>query len=73
MDPNTFIDTKITHLTNKLAKEKNKRIYISGDFNFDLIKYSNHVHTASFLDKMTSNLLVPLILIPTKINTKTIP
>ena len=70
MDTNVFIDNKINHITNILAKEKNKKIYISGDFNFDLIKYSNHADTANFFDKMTSNLLVPLILIPTKINSK---
>ena len=40
MDTNVFIDSKLNHITNILAKEKNKRIYIAGDFNFDLIKYS---------------------------------
>ena len=48
----------------------NKNIYIAGDINFDLLKYANHSETANFFDKMTSNLLVPLILIPTKINSK---
>ena len=70
MDTNVFIDNKLNHITNILAKEKNKKIYIAGDFNFDLLKYSNHSDTANFFDKMTSNLLVPLILVPTKINTK---
>ena len=70
MDTNVFIDNKLNHVTNKLAKERNKRIYIAGDFNFDLLKYSKHTDTANFFDKMTSILLVPLILIPTKINTK---
>ena len=70
MDTNVFIDKKLHHVTNILAKEKSKKIYIAGDFNFDLLKYSNHNDTANFFDKMTSNLLVPLILIPTKINTK---
>ena len=65
-----FSHQKLHHITNILAKEKNKNIYIAGDFNFDLLKYSNHSETANFFDKMTSNLLVPLILIPTKINTK---
>ena len=67
-----FIDHKLAHITNILSKEKNKKVYIAGDFNFDLLKYSNHDKTADFYDKMTSNLLVPLILIPTKINTKMI-
>ena len=70
LDPTMFIDHKLAHITNILSKEKNKKVYIAGDFNFDLLKYSNHDKTADFYDKMTSNLLVPLILIPTKINTK---
>ena len=61
MDTNTFIDKKLNHITNILSKEKNKKIYIAGDFNFDLLRYSNHAETANFFDKMTSNLLVPLI------------
>ena len=55
MDTNLFIDNKLTHITNTLAKEKNKKIYIAGDFNFDLLEYSNHSDTSNFFDKMTSN------------------
>ena len=53
-----------------MTKEHNKKIYIAGDFNLDLLKYSNHQDTANFFDKMTSNLLIPLIIVPTKINTR---
>ena len=67
---NIFIDNKLTHITNIISREKNKKVYIAGDFNFDLLKYSCHGQTADFYEKMTSNLLVPLIVIPTKINTK---
>ena len=70
LDPTIFIDQKLTHITNILSREKNKKVYIAGDFNFDLLKYSKHDLTADFYDKMTSYLLVPLILIPTKINSK---
>ena len=70
LDPTIFIDQKLSHITNILSREKNKKVYIAGDFNFDLLKYSKHDLTADFYDKMTSNLLVPLILIPTKINSK---
>ena len=48
----------------------NKKIYISGDFNFDLLKSTSHPDTADFYNKMSSNLLLPSIIIPTKINTK---
>ena len=70
MDTSTFTDNKLSKITNIIAKEKNKKVYIAGDFNFDLLKYSSHGCTADFYDKMTSNLLIPLIVIPTKINTK---
>ena len=70
MNTTDFIDEKLSQVTNRLAKEKNKKVYIAGDFNFDLLKYSSHNDTSNFYDKMTANLLVPLILVPTKINTK---
>ena len=70
MNTTDFIETRITQVVDKLAKEKNKKVYIAGDFNFDLLKYSSHGDTADFYDKMTANLLVPLILVPTKINSK---
>ena len=70
MDTSTFTDNKLSKITNIIAKEKNKKVYIAGDFNFDLLRYSSHGCTADFYDKMTSNLLIPLIVIPTKINTK---
>ena len=70
MDTNTFTDEKLTEVMHILSREKNKKVHIAGDFNFDLLKYSQHSSTADFYDKMTSNLLVPLISVPTKINTK---
>ena len=70
LNPNDFTENKLTQIFDKLAKENNKKVYIAGDFNFDLLKYSVHGDTADFFDKMTSNLLVPLILVPTKINSK---
>ena len=70
MNTTDFTDIKLSQITNILAKEKNKKVYIAGDFNFDLLKYSSHTDTSNFFDKMTSNLLVHLILVPTRINTK---
>ena len=70
MNTTDFTDIKLSQITNILAKEKNKKAYIAGDFNFDLLKYSSHTDTSNFFDKMTSNLLVHLILVPTRINTK---
>ena len=48
MDTNVFIDNKLNQITNILVKEKNKNVYIAGDFNFDLLKYSEHPETANF-------------------------
>ena len=68
MDTNIFSENKLTYLMNKLIRENKKKIYIAGDFNFDLLKFASHQDTAIFFNKMTSNFLTPLIIIPTKIN-----
>ena len=68
MDTNIFNDDYLKDLTDKLSRE-NKNIYISGDFNFDLLKVAVHNETFDFFDIMMSNFLQPLINIPTKINT----
>ena len=68
MATNIFIENKLTYLMNTLITENKKNIYIAGDFNFDLLKFASHQDTANFFNKMTSNLLTPLIIIPTKIN-----
>ena len=54
MDTNIFIDDKINRVTNELTKENNKNVFISGNFNFYLLKQSYHAETANFHDKMTS-------------------
>ena len=49
MDTSTFIDDKLSGLMNKLIKENKKKVYIAGDFNFDLLKLS-HADTANFYE-----------------------
>ena len=66
---NEFNDVKLDWLLKKIINEKNKNIYPAGDFNFDLLKVSTHDETSSFFNRMTSNFLLPVITIPTKINT----
>ena len=68
MDVNNFIDEKLDTLMHKLSFEKNKKVFIAGDFNFDLLKISSHIETLNFFNKMTSNFLLPTITLPTKIN-----
>ena len=70
MDTTQFTDDKLNELMLKLSHERNKRVYIAGDFNFDLLKTSTHNATSLFYNKITSNLLIPLIALPTKINRK---
>ena len=59
MDTNIFIENKLTYLMNKLITENKNKIYIAGDFNFDLLKFASHQDTANIFNKMTSNLLTP--------------
>ena len=42
MDPNTFIDDKLTNIMQIISNDKNKKVFLAGDFNFDPLKYSQH-------------------------------
>ena len=66
-----FNENHIRELIHKLSIESSTNIFIAGDFNFDLIKALSHQQTADFYDLLTSNFLLPMILLPTKINTGT--
>ena len=50
----------------QLNKE-NKEVYISGDFNLDLLKYENKPIIRDFYNLMTSNGYLPLITQPTRL------
>ena len=67
MNPVEFIDDYLNKITDKISKE-NKKIFIAGDFNFNLLNTSTHPETFDFFDTMMSNFLLPVITIPTKIN-----
>ena len=68
MDENIFVDEYLQPLIDKLQLE-NKNIFISGDFNFDLLRLE-HSETSNFFESMMSSQLMPSILLPTKINSK---
>ena len=52
-----------------LSKEIiNKKVYLAGDFNYDLTNTSSE-ETSKFFDIMTSSQLLPTISLPTKLNT----
>ena len=68
MNPTLFNEDYLQPLTDNLA-EQNKKIYITGDFNFDLLN-TEHTETFNFFETMMSNHLLPTITVPTKINKK---
>ena len=61
-----FNENHIRQVIHKLSIENTKNIFIAGNFNFDL---ASHTPTADFYDLLTSIFLLPMILLPTKINT----
>ena len=69
MDMDDFNEVKLELLLRKLYREKNKKMFLVGDFNFDLLKVNKHDETSVFFNKMMSSFLLPVISIPTKINT----
>ena len=54
-------------LMDKLSREKTY-ILIMGDFNINLLNYSNDKDTTIFLDRMFSNSFSPLITLPTRVS-----
>ena len=67
MDESEFLDDHIKPLVEKLSSN-NKKIYIAGDFNFNLLNIEKHTETSEFFEVMMSNFLLPVINKPTKIN-----
>ena len=68
MDMDDLNDVKLELLLSKFYREKNKKMFLVGDFNFDLLKVNTHDETSAFFNKMMSNFLLPVISFPTKIN-----
>ena len=67
MSESDFIDNELKSITEKLSND-NKKVFIAGDFNFDLLNTANHDETYEFFDTRMSNFLLPVITLPTKIN-----
>ena len=70
MDEKIFNDKFVTILKNLRGKEHNKSFYVTGDFNFDLLKTDTHLETSNFFDAMMSSYLLPTITLPARINRK---
>ena len=68
--PNADIDvfmTTMLELQNLISKE-NKEIHIMGDMNIDLLKYSQHSKTGTYLENTFTQGFLPLITKPTRIS-----
>ena len=63
---NEFNYYYLNSLLEKLAKEQ-KTVFLLGDFNIDLLKYEEHKATNEFLDSLSSNVVLPYIIHPTRI------
>ena len=66
MDLTDFNCNYLNQLLENISKEK-KYIFLLGDFNFNLLNYNEHNQTNGFLDSLTSNSFIPLMLKPTRI------
>ena len=73
MDLHEFNDYCINNLLDKLSKE-NKTVFLLGDFDIHLLNYGQHSLTNEFLDPLSSHVLLPHIVEPTRIrnNSKTL-
>ena len=66
MDVNKFNENFLNPLISKLSLE-NKKLFLIGDFNIDLMKTDIDISISNFFDTITSNLMVPHIIYPTRI------
>ena len=67
--PNTCVNTYNAELTKILGKiqKENKKCYLMGDFNLNLLKIDEHLPTSEFLELMHANHFYPIINKPTRI------
>ena len=67
MDIDEFNFSYLAVLFEKLSLEKNKTIFLMGDFNIDLIKANSDSSIAEYLNTIASNNFLPFISLPTRI------
>ena len=63
---NPGFNKNLNPLLDKLSKE-NKRVFLLGDFNINLLNYNDHQPTDEFLDSLASNSFLPCFLQPTRL------
>ena len=65
-DVNGFNIT-VADLLMKLKTENNKKIYLAGDYDINLLDRDRHVPTSEFLELMFSHYLYPMINSPARV------
>ena len=63
MDVTDFNNNFLNNLLNKINQEQ-KKVFLLGDFNVDLMHYNEHKPTNEFLDSLASNSYLPYIIQP---------
>ena len=66
--PNSAINLFTDHFIATLTKLNNKRVFVMGDFNVDLLNYDTHSPTKDFVNSFLSNQFLPCISHPTRIS-----
>ena len=61
-----LFNEKINNIMNDVRME-NKICFLLGDYNINILNYASHVHTAQFVDMMSSSGFLPLITRPTRV------
>ena len=69
MSVDEFNENYLTPLLKKITFE-NKNIFLTGDYNINLLNTETDEPTSSFLNNLTSNLFIPHITLPTRITTR---
>ena len=59
-----FNQNYLTPLLKQITAE-NKNIFLTGDYNINLLNTESDEHTSSFLNNLTTNLFMPNIILPT--------
>ena len=63
----TLFDTKLSKIIKFLSLNNNKKIFLTADWNIDLLKVNYDVKTNQFFNNMLSFGLLPTVTIPTRI------
>ena len=63
---------ELNRILSTISKD-NKKCYLMGDFNLDLLRYEEHAVTQEFIDSLFSNMFIPIITRPTRLTAHTAP